>query len=171
MRILFLITLCLIIFSNTAFAGEIYTWTDKKGVEHITTTPPPEYAKVKDRSTFKRDDPRQIEAFQRKQKAAIDKGFTGWQARQTKTPTVRETQGPREDKCKGVSDKWKDAYREYNEEKNRNNSGKPSSKEKSLRAAMFKAQEEEHACIFSPENIESGRVYVEKTTVTIKRGK
>ena len=161
----------MIIFSNTAFAGEIYTWTDKKGVEHITTTPPPEYAKVKDRSTFKRDDPRQIEAFQRKQKAAIDKGFTGWQARQTKTPTVRETQGPREDKCKGVSDKWKDAYREYNEEKNRNNSGKPSSKEKSLRAAMFKAQEEEHACIFSPENIESGRVYVEKTTVTIKRGK
>ncbi len=88
MRILFLITLYLIIFSNMAFAGEIYTWTYKKGLDHITTAPPPEYAKVKDRSTFKRDDPREIEAFQRKQKAAIDRGFAGWQNSQKRSRTA-----------------------------------------------------------------------------------
>lgn len=88
MRILFIITMSLIIISNMAFAGEIYTWTDKKGVEHITTTPPPEYAKVKDRSSFKRDDPREIEAFQRKQKAATDRGFAGWQNSQKRSRTV-----------------------------------------------------------------------------------
>ena len=78
----------LFLVSFPLYAGEIYTWTDKKGVEHITTTPPPEYAKIKDRSTFKRDDPRQIETFQRKQKAAIDKGFIGWQNSQTQKYTV-----------------------------------------------------------------------------------
>ncbi len=105
MRILFLITLYLIIFSNMAFAGEIYTWTDKKGVEHITTTPPPEYAKVKDRSTFKRDDPREIEAFQRKQKAAIDKGFAGWQnshKHSTPSPTSTFDDTKRSEKIKNT---------------------------------------------------------------------
>ena len=161
----------LFLVSFPLYAGEMYTWTDKEGVVHITTTPPPEYAKIKDRSTFKRDDPREIEAFQRKQKAAINKGFTEWQARHMKTPTVRETQEPQEDKCKGLTDKSKEAYREYYAVKNRNTSGRPTETEKGLRAAMFKAQEEEHACIFSPENIESGRVHVEKSTITIKRVK
>jgi len=37
-----------------ASSKTIYSWTDKNGVEHITTTPPPENVKIKHKTTFKR---------------------------------------------------------------------------------------------------------------------
>lgn len=76
--------------SIPAFAGDIYIWTDKKGIDNITTTPPPEGAKLKGASSFQRDDPAEIKAFQRRQKAANDALFAGWQRSQTKTPSVRD---------------------------------------------------------------------------------
>lgn len=36
-------------------AGDIYIWKDKNGVENITTTPPPENAKVRHRESFHPD--------------------------------------------------------------------------------------------------------------------
>lgn len=74
----------ILLYSFSSYAGEIYIWQDKNGVENITTRPPPENAKIKDRAAFKRDKPRAIETFQRKQKAAIDKGYAGWQKSQTR---------------------------------------------------------------------------------------
>ena len=80
--------LILFAFVSTAHAGEIYVWKDKNGVENITTTPPPANVKVKDRSAFTRDTSAAIEAFQRKQKAATDRGFAGWQKSQTQQRTA-----------------------------------------------------------------------------------
>lgn len=39
-------------FSVPLTAGDIYIWKDKNGVENITTTPPPENAKVRHRESF-----------------------------------------------------------------------------------------------------------------------
>jgi hypothetical protein len=50
-------------------------------------------------------------------------------------------------------------------------SGTTTYDEKKLRDEMFEAQKEEHACIFSPENIKKGNVYQETITTTIQRGK
>jgi hypothetical protein len=177
MKIIVSAIFIVVAFTSSTFAGELYTWIDKNGVENITTTPPPETAKEKHRTKYERQSEKEIAAFEKKQKAAIDKSFTGWQKSQKQTSGVRSSSSSsnsvHEDKCKSASDKWKKAYQEYNEEKNRNaNSAfkKPSTEEKRLRAEMFKAQEEEHACLFSPENIKSGRVHVEQTTTTITRG-
>ncbi len=90
MRTLFFITLCLIFFSNTANAGKVYIWTDKKGVEHITTAPPPENVKIKHKAAMKRDSPEEIANFQRQQRAQNDRYFREWQAGQNK-PTAKTT--------------------------------------------------------------------------------
>ncbi len=37
-----------------ASSKTIYNWTDKNGVEHITTSPPPENVKIKHKTTYKR---------------------------------------------------------------------------------------------------------------------
>ena len=179
MRTLFFVALCLIFFSSTANAGKVYIWTDKNGVEHITTAPPPENAKIKYKAATKSDSPSEIARFQAQQKAQTDRYYQEWQAAQNQptgqntnfSPPGTSTQGTRGNKCQSASDKWKKAYQEYDEVKNRNTSGRPTETEKRLRAAMFKAQKEEHACVFSPENIEAGNVYVEKSITTISRGK
>ncbi len=47
----FAIIICVLLatlFSATLFAGQVYTWTDEKGNLHVTDTPPPAKAKVKD---------------------------------------------------------------------------------------------------------------------------
>lgn len=54
-------------------AGEIYIWTDKKGVEHITTTPPPENAKVRHREKYQQTNQWEIDAYERQRKAAADR--------------------------------------------------------------------------------------------------
>lgn len=43
-------------FSVPLTAGDIYIWKDKNGVENITSTPPPENAKVRHRESFHLDD-------------------------------------------------------------------------------------------------------------------
>ena len=46
-----LVTLTIIFLFLLAFsaqAGKVYTWTDENGNLHITNTPPPKNAKVKD---------------------------------------------------------------------------------------------------------------------------
>jgi len=101
-----LLVIVILLFSLPVFAGEIYTWTDKSGVENITTTPPPESAKIKNRSTFKRDHPQAIESFQRKQRAATERGFAGWQNSQkrdfSKQRAERDAQASRDQRADQV---------------------------------------------------------------------
>ena len=113
MRTLFFIALSLIIFSNTANAGKVYIWTDKKGVEHITTAPPPENAKIKHKAATKRDSPAEIANFQRQQRAQNDRYFQEWQAGQNK-PTVQTTTfsppvtSTQEKKRQAISAEWEE---------------------------------------------------------------
>jgi hypothetical protein len=95
-KIVFVFTIT-VFFVFSAVAGEIYTWVDKNGVENITTTPPPANAKVKNQSTFKSDNPYEIERFRQRQKAATNRGFAGWQKSQARaykapTPSLTDSQ-------------------------------------------------------------------------------
>jgi len=113
MKILFFITLSLIIFSNTANAGKVYIWTDKKGVEHITTAPPPENAKIKHKAATRRDSPDEIANFQRQQKAQNDRYFREWQAGQNKRTVQTTTFSPpetstQEKKRQAVPAEWEE---------------------------------------------------------------
>jgi hypothetical protein len=161
-------------FSYSLRAGEIYIWKDKNGVENITTTPPPENAKVRDRMQYQRDTPEAIQKYEteRKMKEQGQQINRGQANDNNKSKTYDSAY---EKKRKELSDNYNRASREYNEEnKRRENSvfnKKPTAREKELREKMFKAQEEESAFLFSPENIEKGRVYQETTTTTITRGK
>lgn len=47
------------------FAGEIYIWTDKKGMDHITTSPPPPWAKIKDSSLYRESSQEEIAEYER----------------------------------------------------------------------------------------------------------
>jgi len=47
----------------------IYSWTDKNGVEHITTTPPPENIKIKHKTAFKRTSSEKTESNSPEQSA------------------------------------------------------------------------------------------------------
>jgi hypothetical protein len=76
-----------------------------------------------------------------------------------------------ETKRKELRDNFNKAYREYEKEKHerlQHNGKQPSSREKSLRSAMFVAQEAEHAFLFSSENFEGTVI---QTTITKKRSK
>jgi len=50
-----------------ASSKTIYSWTDKNGVEHITTTPPPENVKIKNKTAFKRSSSEKTESDGAKQ--------------------------------------------------------------------------------------------------------
>lgn len=91
----------LFLVSFPLYAGEIYTWTDKSGVEHITDTPPPDNARIKSKSFYKRSSPQEIEAFQRRQRAATERGFAGWKRSQMKTaPSPTNVQDDRDERAK-----------------------------------------------------------------------
>lgn len=61
--------LIIFIFSFSVFAGEIYIWKDKNGVENITNIPPPENAKIRDRMKYQRDSPEAIQRYEAEQRA------------------------------------------------------------------------------------------------------
>lgn len=71
MKILF--PFIILLFCNSVFADDLYTWTDRKGEVHITTTPPPAGANVKDQSSFQRSSAQEIRQFEdgRRQKQRI----------------------------------------------------------------------------------------------------
>ena len=56
----------LVILSSASYlnAQKLYTWTDEKGVLHITNQPPPKSAKVKDVTTYKEKTPQELDATQ-----------------------------------------------------------------------------------------------------------
>jgi hypothetical protein len=79
--IILFILIFLIMFSSPLTAGEIYVWKDKNGVECITTTPPPENAKVSHQEKFQPTDRSEIEAYQRKRKAETDRREREYQSK------------------------------------------------------------------------------------------
>lgn len=50
------------------WAGQIYMWTDGKGVKHITETPPPKSNIKIETMKYKRDEPKEVNTFQEKQR-------------------------------------------------------------------------------------------------------
>jgi hypothetical protein len=93
----------LFVFTSPIFAGEIYIWKDKNGVENITTTPPPENAKVRDRMQYQRDTSEAIQRYEAERKAATDRGFKGWQrSQQQNTRTPPSTQASRDQRANKV---------------------------------------------------------------------
>lgn len=96
--------LIIFIFSFSVFAGEIYIWKDKNGVENITNIPPPENAKIRDRMQYQRDSPEAIQRYEAEQRAATERGFKGWQRSQqqnTRPPaSVQTSREQRADKVK-----------------------------------------------------------------------
>ena len=140
------------------------------GVEYITNTPPPENANIHYRMHDRRNTPEEIKKHEAARKIKE-------QERQiNRRPTSDNSRDSEyEAKRKELAENYNKAMREYNEEKKRRESSvfnkQPSAREKELRDKMFKAQEEEHSFVFSPENIEKGRVYEQTTTIKIKRGK
>lgn len=85
MKNIIFVLLVLFFLISSAGAEELYTWTDKNGVENITTTPPPEKAKVKHQTKYKRPSAQESEAFQRKASAAVNKSYRGWQNSQRRS--------------------------------------------------------------------------------------
>lgn len=69
-----LIILSSFILYSPLFAGEIYIWTDKNGIKHITDTPPPAKTKGKvERESYRQETPAEIEAWKQKQAEAADR--------------------------------------------------------------------------------------------------
>ena len=60
--------LMIFIFVAPLRAGEVYMWTDEKGVKHITETPPPKPDIKVETMKYKRDEPLEVNTSQEKQK-------------------------------------------------------------------------------------------------------
>ncbi len=67
MKFTILTIVCLMAISAAAplYAQQIYTWTDEKGVTHITDQPPPKQARVEDVIKYKEKTPQEREAIER----------------------------------------------------------------------------------------------------------
>jgi len=91
---IFFVFIIIFIFSSSAFAGEIYTYTDKDGNTVISNTAIPEkdQNKAKKIEAYERDSQAEIAAFQRKQKAAEEAGFRGWQRSQDNGAPTKSAQ-------------------------------------------------------------------------------
>ncbi len=48
------------------YAEKLYTWTDKKGIIHITDAPPPQNARAKEVTSYSEKTPQQTDAIERK---------------------------------------------------------------------------------------------------------
>jgi len=96
--------------TSVAGAEDLYTWTDKNGVENITTTPPPEKVKVKHQTKYKRPSAQESEAFQRKASAAVNNSYRGWQNSQKQTAGTPSSSSPSQSQKKG-----KELWAEYDE--------------------------------------------------------
>ena len=60
------VVLLLILFAGSNLgAQKLYTWTDEKGVLHITDNPPPKRARIKDVTKYREKTPQEIDAIQR----------------------------------------------------------------------------------------------------------
>jgi len=66
------ILLMILLIASPAISGELYIWTDANGRKQITDTPPVDAKGKVEKDSFRRDDPQEIEAWQRKNDAAID---------------------------------------------------------------------------------------------------
>ena len=55
------------IFNSNLFAGQVYTWTDENGNLHVTDTPPPARAKVKDTLEYEEKTAAEIQELQNRQ--------------------------------------------------------------------------------------------------------
>jgi hypothetical protein len=66
--IVIICALLVTIFNTNLFAGQIYTWTDKDGNLHVTDTPPPAKAKVKDTLEYKEKTAAEIQELQDRQR-------------------------------------------------------------------------------------------------------
>jgi wobble nucleotide-excising tRNase len=47
------------------YAEKLYTWTDQKGIIHITDTPPPQNASVKEVTPYSEKTPQEVDAIER----------------------------------------------------------------------------------------------------------
>ena len=94
-------------------AQKIYTWTDEKGVLHITEQPPPEKAKVEDVMTFKERSPEELEAIQRKKNNIRRDYEKQEQLDQEEEARIKATQA--EEQAKEAKEKAEKEY-EYNKE-------------------------------------------------------
>ncbi|MBW2436200.1 MAG: DUF4124 domain-containing protein [Deltaproteobacteria bacterium] len=55
------------IFNTNLFGGQVYTWTDENGNLHVTDTPPPARAKVKDTLEYEEKTAAEIQELQNRQ--------------------------------------------------------------------------------------------------------
>ena len=63
----------LIVFAAAVPADEIYTWTDSKGVTHISRTPPPPNARHQEVIEYTPQTPSEIDAIRQERKALQDR--------------------------------------------------------------------------------------------------
>jgi hypothetical protein len=68
-------------------AQNIYTWTDAKGVTHITDQPPPQNATVEDVVKFKEKSPQELEAIEHRKEQ-----LRKWNERQDKIEAARRAE-------------------------------------------------------------------------------
>ena len=81
------IVISLFCFSIQLLAGEIYTYKKKKMIV-ITNGPLPDDAdSAKFSGTYQRSSPQEIEEFQQRQKAAVERGYQRWQNSQSHSQT------------------------------------------------------------------------------------
>lgn len=167
----------LFVFVSSIYAGEFYNCIDRDGNTILTNSPQDGMKKCVLKESYKDPTPEEVKAQEQREseRKRVQQKYQISSPTKSSHNNKSETyKSGYEDKCKGLRDNFNRAYKKHEEEEKRridNGSKNRSSEEISARAAMFKAQEEEHACLFSPENIKKGNVYQETTTTTITRGK
>lgn len=85
-------TLMIFIVILPLWAGEVYMWTDEKGIKHITETPPPKSNVKVETMKYKRDEPAEVNPSQEKQK--IIKEETGNQVEKNAGDLNPQQQNP-----------------------------------------------------------------------------
>lgn len=113
-KILFITIFILMMFCLPLTADEVYIWKDKNGVENITSTPPPENAKVIHREKYQQHKRSEIEAYQRQQKAEAERRNREDRVRKSISTYKQKiediNQNYEEDKRKREIERAKDAY-------------------------------------------------------------
>lgn len=101
---------------NEQASGKIYNWTDKNGVEHITTTPPPKDVKIKHETTFKKALPESEEKNNGKQAekdnlslvlGRLQKGEQPEKAMRTESQKKAESDNTEQDVLGRIVETWK----------------------------------------------------------------
>ena len=172
-RTVIIFTFLSVLFLLPVNAANLYEWKDENGVMNITSTPPPQNVKKYNVERYRKDTKEEIEQYekqrtQQQRDAAARTEATRRANQESNNNKSKTPDSAYEMKRKELHDNFNRAYQEYEKEKNerlQRNGKQPSSREISLRAAMFDAQEAEHAFLFSPENFK-GTVIQTKITTT-----